>query len=102
MAIFKICILLVIIGVGFAAIGGKTYGYGSVHGETITDRVTQTGSSNLDIHTSFAYARKDFAGYANSILYVVYTFSGTEQPFYVRTISRKNLVVCLLMIPGPQ
>lgn len=102
MAIFKVCILLVIIGVGFAAVGGKTYGYGSVHGETISDRVAQTGSSNLGIHTSFAHARKDFAGYANSILYVVYTFSGTEQPFYVRTISRKNLVVCLLMIPGPQ
>ena len=83
MAIFKVSILLAIIGIGFAAIGGKTFSYGAVHGVTIIDRTTQTGPSNFGLHTSFAYATKDFASYANSILFVLYTFSGNEQPFYV-------------------
>ena len=84
MTIFKVCILLAIIGIGFAAMGGKTYGYGLVHGETITSSITQTGPANLDPHVSFVHARRDFASYANSILFVLYTFSGNEQPFYVR------------------
>lgn len=96
LAIFKVCILLVIIGIGFAAIGGKTFGYGSVHGDFITNRTAQTGSSNLSIHTSFAHAGKDFASYANSILFVVYTFSGNEQPFYVSIALSKSLFVCLV------
>ena len=83
MAIFKVCILLAIIAIGFAALGGKTYGNGLVHGETITNSTTQIGPANLDLHTSFAHARRDFASYANSILFVLYTFSGNEQPFYV-------------------
>ena len=84
LAVFKVCILLAIIVIGFAAIGGKAFGYGSVKGETITDAAAQSGLPNLDAHTSFAYAKNDFASYANSILFVVYTFSGNEQPFYVR------------------
>lgn len=83
LAIFKVCILLAIIGIGFAAIAGRTYGYGSIHGQTITNHTLQTGPSNLSANASFAFARKDFASYANSILFVVYTYSGNEQPFYV-------------------
>ena len=86
-AIFKVCILLAIIVIGFAAMAGRSFGYGTAHGETITNGTSQTGPSNLAAETSFAYAKKDFAGYANSILFVVYTFSGNEQPFYVRIIS---------------
>lgn len=76
MAIFKFCIMLAIIVIGFAAMGGRTFGYGSVRGVTIDESLAQTGSSNLAAETSFRFARKDFASYANSILFVVYTFSG--------------------------
>lgn len=86
-AMFKICILLTIIVIGFAAFAGGTFGYGSVHGETIINSSNQSGPANLAVGTSFAYGRKDFASYANSILFVIYTYSGTEQPFYVCTSS---------------
>ena len=59
LAIFKVCILLAIIGIGFAALGGKTYGYGTVHGETITNSITQTGPANLDLHSSFAHSKRN-------------------------------------------
>ena len=83
LAIFKVCILVVIICTGFTAMAGRKLGYGSVHGQTITDSVNQTGPGNLNPHASFKFAKNDFATYANSILFVVYTFSGNEQPFYV-------------------
>lgn len=102
MAIFKVCILLAIIGIGFAAIGGKTYGYGDVHGMTITNSTTQTGPANLDPHTSFAHAKSDFASYANSILFVLYTFSGNEQPFYVRISLQKFFQLVLMLSTGAQ
>lgn len=76
MAIFKLCILLAIICIGFAAMTGRQFGYGPVHGQTIMDSVAQTGTSNLDANVSFKFVKKDFASYANSILFVVYTFSG--------------------------
>ena len=97
LAIFKVCIFLAIIGIGFAAMGGKSYGYGGVHGMTITNTTAQTGPANLDPHTSFAYAKSDFASYANSILFVLFTFSGNEQPFYVR-ISLQNIFQLVLML----
>lgn len=81
-AIFKVLILLAIIGIGFAALGGSTFGYGAVRGETVTT-ATSSGPGNLGVHTSFAHASTDFASYANSVLFVLYTFSGNEQPFYV-------------------
>ena len=102
LAIFKVCILLAIIGIGFAALGGKTYGYGPVHGETITNSITQTGPANLDLHSSFAHVRRDFASYANSILFVVFTFSGNEQPFYVRNSLQSILQLILMLISGAQ
>ena len=83
MAILKICILLAIIGIGFAAMAGKAFGYGPVQGQTFPYHDEKIGSSNLATNTSFKFASHDFASYANSILFVVYTFSGNEQPFYV-------------------
>ena len=82
LAIFKVGILVAIICIGLAAMAGRQFGYGSVHGQTITDVANQTGPGNLNAHTSFAFAKNDFSTYANSILFVVYTFSGNEQPFY--------------------
>ena len=102
LAIFKVCILLAIIGIGFAALGGKTYGYGPVHGETITNSITQTGPANLDLHSSFAHVRRDFASYANSILFVLFTFSGNEQPFYVCNSLQSIFQLILIIIPGTQ
>ena len=101
-AIFKVCILLAIIGIGFAAMGGRTYGYGEVHGMTITNSTTQTGLANLDPHTSFAHAKSDFASYANSLLFVFYTFSGNEQPFYVRTGLQNIFQLVLMLLLGAQ
>ena len=86
MAIFKVCILLAIIGIGFAAMAGRTFGYGAVQGQTILEAATQSGPSNLVAKNSFSFAKTDFASYANSILFVLYTFSGNEQPFYVRVL----------------
>ena len=86
MAIFKVCILLAIIVFGFAAAAGRTFGNGHVHGETIVDNIAQTGPANLDPENAFTHAKADFASYANSILFVLYTFSGNEQPFYVWSV----------------
>ena len=102
MAIFKVCILLAIIVIGFAALGGKSFGYGSVHGQTIVNDAAQTGPGNLGLHTSFAHATKDFASYANSILFVLYTFSGNEQPFYVRSRFRFIRLPILTTLSGAQ
>jgi hypothetical protein len=74
----------------------------SVLGETIIDSVAQTGSANLGLHTSFAHAREDFASYANSILFVFYTFSGNEQPFYVRISFQSIIQTNLIMVSGAQ
>ena len=101
MAIFKVCILLAIIGIGFAAMAGSAFGYGRVHGQTILDHTTQTGSSNLAIDTSFRFTRNDFASFANSILFVVHTFSGSEQPFYVQYHSLSGIQLAD-SVPGAQ
>ena len=70
LAIFKVCILLAIIVIGFAALGGRTFGYGPIQGVAITDSATQTGTPTLDVQSSFSFAKNDFASYANSILFV--------------------------------
>ena len=102
MAIFKVCILIAIIVIGFAALGGKTFGYGHAHGETILDNAAQTGPGNLDLHNSFAHAKTDFASYANSILFVLCTFSGQEQPFYVCVDLQSRFSSLLIVVLGAQ
>ena len=82
LAIIKVLILLAVIIIGFAASAGARFGHGPVHGQTI-DPATNHATSNLDTHSSFAHPRHDVAGYTTSILYILYTFSGYEQPFYV-------------------
>lgn len=82
LAVLKTMILLAIIVIGFAASAGASFGHRSVHGQTI-DPTTDKASSNFDPHSSFANPRSDIASYANSILFIVYTYSGYEQPFYV-------------------
>ncbi|KAI4212920.1 MAG: hypothetical protein LQ351_004445 [Letrouitia transgressa] len=82
LAVLKFMILLSIIVIGFAASAGASFGHGPVHGQTV-DPKTLKSTSNFDTHSSFAFARGDVGGYASSILYVVYSFSGYKQPFYV-------------------
>jgi hypothetical protein len=86
-ACLKILILLTVIGIGFAASAGAKFGHGPVHGDTV-DPTTGKITSNFDTSSSFAHTRNDVASYANPLLYVVYTFSGYEQPFYVSNVSR--------------
>ncbi|KAL8735934.1 MAG: hypothetical protein Q9166_000496 [cf. Caloplaca sp. 2 TL-2023] len=82
LAVMKALVLVAIVVLGFAALAGASFGHGYVHGET-ADPKTQVKSSNFNTHSSFAFARKDPASYSESLLYITYTFSGYEQPFYV-------------------
>ena len=82
MATIKVLILLGIIGIGFAASAGASFGHGPVHGKTLD---TKTGQlrPNFDTHASFANSRSDVASYASSLLFIVYSYGGFDQPFYV-------------------
>ena len=83
LASLKVLVLVAVICIGFAASAGANFGHGAVHGETVDHgKVT----SNFDTHSSFAHARHDAASYADSLIYVICTFSGYEQPFYVSRI----------------
>ena len=82
MASLKTVILLAVIGIGFAAAAGASFGHGPVHGETLDTKTSQL-KSNFDTSVSFEGARHDIASYAESLLFIVYSFSGFDQPFYV-------------------
>ena len=82
LAVLKSLILVAIIIIGFAASAGASFGHGSVHGQALNP-TSHKYASNFDPHSSFAFATGDPAGYAASILFIVYSFSGYEQPFYV-------------------
>ena len=71
LAIIKVAILLLIVGIGFAALGGASFGHGPVR------------TSNLEVHTSFSNLRGAPASYADSFLYVMGAYNGFKQPFYV-------------------
>lgn len=89
LAIMKVLVLLAIIIIGFAASAGASFGHGPVHGVTV-DPKTQNATSNFSTHSFFAFASNDPASYAESLLYVVYTFSGYEQPFYVSQLFQRR------------
>ena len=89
LACLKMLILLAVIGIGFAASAGAKFGHGPVHGDTI-DPITGKVTSNFDTSSSFAHPRHDAASYTDSILFIVYTFSGYEQPFYVSSVPRPS------------
>lgn len=84
LAVVKVLMLLAVIIIGFCMSAGVSFGNGPVHGETI-DPNTHKATSNFDPQTSFTHPSHDPANYANSLLFIVYTFSGYEQPFYVST-----------------
>ena len=82
LATLKVLILVAVIGMGFAASAGASFGHGPVHGETV-DSITGNVTPNFDTKSSFAHPHHDAASYAETILFIVYTYSGYEQPFYV-------------------
>lgn len=92
LAILKSLLLVVMICMGFAASAGAKFhldsssppyhDYRPVHGG-IVNPTTQKWSSNFDPSISFRLASHSLSNYANSILYIIYTYSGYVQPFYV-------------------
>ena len=70
-AVFKVTILLVVILLGFIYRAGYDLGGGNVR------------TNNFDPGYSFADASPDLANYTNSLLFILYTYSGYEQPFYI-------------------
>lgn len=75
-AVTKVLILLVLICLGLAKAGGKfPSGIKDPH--------------NFDTSTAFSTKRHDVASYSDSLLYIVYSYSGFEQPFYVLSEVKK-------------
>ena len=94
-AILKVLILVAVIGIGFAASAGAkftldftnppSHEHRPVHGGTIGP-VYQTWSPNFSTQSSFSYPHHNVVDYAGAILFIVYTYSGYEQPFYVSPV----------------
>ena len=76
LASIKLLTLMAIIVIGFAAAGGASFGNGS--------GAKDAAKANFATHKSFTRPSDDAGSYAISIAYVVYSFNGFEQPFYVR------------------
>jgi len=74
-AIFKILVFLVIIIIGFAVRGGANFSQAQPS--------TKLGNGNFDTKTSFSDLSKNVSSFTTSFLYILYTYSGYEQPFYV-------------------
>ena len=70
-AVLKVAFLLTIIILGFAYRAGHDFGAGVVL------------NANFNSTTIFANPRPDLASYSDSFMFVLYTYSGYEQPFYV-------------------
>lgn len=72
-AVLKICILLTIIIIGFTVRGGKNF----------NSEAPRPLGSSLKPGDTFSDASGALASYTTAFLYVMYTYSGFEQPFYV-------------------
>ncbi|KAK5651815.1 hypothetical protein OQA88_11683 [Cercophora sp. LCS_1] len=70
-AVLKVMLLLAIFAIGMVKASG--YNLGSAPKTTY----------NFDTDNSFATPKHDVGSYSNSFLFIVYTYSGFEQPFYV-------------------
>jgi amino acid transporter len=76
-AVIKVMILLVLVCIGLAKAGG------AFASTSISD------PHNFNTHTAFSTKRHDIASYSDSLLYIIYTYSGFEQPFYVLSEVKK-------------
>ncbi|KAH8900565.1 hypothetical protein GQ53DRAFT_862956 [Thozetella sp. PMI_491] len=70
-AVLKVTLLIAIFAIGMAKAAGRDLGG------------APKATSNFDTAQSFSAPRNDLASYSNSFLFIVYTYSGFEQPFYV-------------------
>lgn len=75
LALIKVLTLMAVIVIGFAAAGGANLGNGPVGKGAV--------EANFNTHKSFVRPNDDAGSYARSIVYVVYSYSGFKQPFYV-------------------
>jgi amino acid transporter len=71
LAVIKVAVLLAIVVVGLAVGGGAKIGKGVSQG------------SSLSPQKAFADPQPGISSYTYSLFYVLYTYSGFEQPFYV-------------------
>ena len=85
LAVLKVLILGAIIIIGFAASAGASFGHRPVHGETV-DPDTGAKTSNFSTKSSFSSASDEVSSYASALLFIAFTFSGYEQPFYVSDV----------------
>ncbi|KAI4181528.1 MAG: hypothetical protein LQ346_006757 [Caloplaca aetnensis] len=75
LALIKILTLSAVIILGFAVAGGASFANGPI--------VKEAFKANYNTRTSFTRPSNDAGNYARSIVYVVYSYSGFKQPFYV-------------------
>ncbi|KAL8886991.1 MAG: hypothetical protein Q9192_006394 [Flavoplaca navasiana] len=102
LAIIKVATLMSIIVIGFAAARGANLGNGPVGKASV--------KMNFDSNKSFVRPSDDAGSYAHSIVYIVYSYHGYDQPFYVLSeVSRPKkrfakatiatmILVCILYI----
>jgi amino acid transporter len=79
-AVVKVLVLLVMIGLGIAKACGR-----------LSSPELPKQLQDFDTNQSFKTERHDVPSYTNSLLYIVYTYSGFEQPFSVSTIRHGSL-----------
>lgn len=75
LALIKVLILMAVIVIGFAVAGGASFGNGPIGKAAV--------KANFDPHRSFLAPKGDAGSYARSIVYIVHSYSGFKQPFYV-------------------
>ena len=78
LALIKVLILMAVIVIGFAVAAGASFGNGPVGKAAV--------KANFDINKSFQDPKGDVGSYARSIVYIVYSYSGFKQPFYVSQV----------------
>ena len=78
LAFIKGFLLIAVIVIGFSVAGGADLGNGSIGKDAV--------AQNFSTTKSFLNPNKDAGSYARSIVYIVYTFSGFKQPFYVSRV----------------
>ena len=85
-AVLKVAVLVAIVVIGLAAAGGAKLGPGS------------SGRAALGPQNAFRGAHKDVSDYTFSFFYVLYSFSGFEQPFYVSCKSSSHQIILMVDI----
>ena len=91
LALIKVLILMAVIVIGFAVAGGASFGNGPVGITTV--------KANFDPHKSFLDPKGDAGSYARSLIYIVHSYSGFKQPFYVGKLL-KPLKATFVLTPG--